>query len=81
MVPCSLGNSRPVQDCETLVYGACCAETTLCWPWPALLMGVSDLCAGPQYNEPENAMFRYNPRVACVHYDGLEALGALMHLD
>jgi len=39
-------------------------------------MGVNDPCAGPQYNEPENAMFRYNPKVACVHYDGLEALGA-----
>ena len=38
---------------------------------------VHNSSAGPQYNEPENAMFRYNPRVACVHYDGLEALGAL----
>ena len=54
--------ARPVVACKT---------------WKLLPIYMICARAGDTYNEPELAMFRYSPRVACVHYDGLEGFGAL----
>ena len=48
-----------------------------CKTWKLLPIYMICARAGDTYNEPELAMFRYSPRVACVHYDGLEGFGAL----